>query len=316
MNERIQIDSFFLPRAGSTLARDVDFGWHLVTWVSAFFFVLIVTAMVVFVVRYRRRSEHDRTSAVDHSTTLEVAWTVIPFALVIVLFVVGFRGYVNAAVSPAEAFEIKVTAEKWRWLFSYPGGQTTMNELKVPVGKPVRLVMSSKDVVHSLFIPEFRIKQDVVPGTYTSLWFEATAPTRTVLLCTEYCGAAHSDMLASVHALPEAELEAWLDRGGDEALAANPVEAGQKLFTSSSCAGCHSTDGSPSTGPTLKGVFGHDVALASGQKVKAEENYLRESILDPAAKVVAGFQPVMPTYQGLLTEKQLDALVAYIKTLR
>jgi len=307
-------DSFWLPKAGSTLAGPVDFAWNLVFWISVGFFTLVVGAMIFFVIRYRRRSEDEIPSGADHNTRLEVVWTLIPVAIVLGLFTAGFRGYLSAMVAPAESLEIGVTGEKWMWTFSYPDGTNSLNELRVPLNRPVKLILSSKDVIHSFFVPEFRIKRDAVPGRYTSIWFQATEPGEMNVLCTEYCGTGHSGMLAKLVVMPEAEFQKWLETGGgDKDLP--PAELGAKLYAKMSCNTCHSTDGSVKTGPSFKGLYGHSVTLSDGSQVTADENYLRESITTPAAKVVQGFQPVMPVFKGLLDQKQIDALIAYIKTI-
>lgn len=312
---RIDVDSFWLPHAGSTIAKDVDFGWNAVLGVSTVFFVLVVGAMLYFVWRFRRRGSAVAESEVDHNTTLEVVWTAIPIVIVLSLFGIGFKGFMRAAVPPAGALEIMVTAQKWSWAFTYPTGDTSPGELRVPKGKPVKLVMSSRDVVHSLFIPEFRIKQDVVPGTYTTLWFEATEAGETMLLCTQYCGTGHSDMLARVVVMEPAAFQSWLDGlGGDSKLP--PEKAGEALYTKLGCLACHSLDGSPRVGPTFKGIFGRSQTMNDGAIVKADEAYLKESIVAPTSKIVKGFQPVMPVFKGVVTDKQIDQLVSYLKTVK
>jgi cytochrome c oxidase subunit 2 len=307
-------DSFWLPKAGSTLAGEIDFAWSLVFWIAVFFFVLVVTTMSVFVVRYRRRRDDEIPDAPTHSTRLEVIWTIIPIIIVVGLFTVGFRAFLASAVAPAESMEINVVGERWLWTFSYPDGTTSVNELRVPRGRPVKLILSSKDVIHSFFVPEFRIKRDAVPGRYTSIWFEATETGELDIYCTEYCGTGHSNMLARLVVMEEPDFKQWLETGGgDKDLP--PAERGGQLFVKMACNTCHSTDGTAMTGPSLKGLFGKQVTLASGGSVAADENYLRESITNPAAKVVQGYQPVMPVFKGLLDQQQIDALVAYLKSL-
>lgn len=307
--------SFWLPDAASTGAGEVDGGWNLVLWVSAFFFVLVVGAMSYFVIRYRRRSESEFPDAPDHNTKVEIVWTVIPIVIVIGLFAVGFRGFLNQAVAPGDSLEVYVTAEKWMWTFTYPNGTTSVNELRVPANRPVKLVMSSKDVIHSFYVPEFRIKRDVVPNSYTMLWFEPTKTGEMTIACTEYCGTGHSAMLGKVQVLPEPQFQEWLESGGEEK-GVPPAVAGEKLAAKLACTTCHSTDGSAKTGPSWKGLYGHQAELADGRKLPADEQYLRESITEPNAKVVKGYQPVMPAFKGLVTQKQLDDLIAYIKTLK
>ncbi|MGC4122231.1 MAG: cytochrome c oxidase subunit II [Myxococcales bacterium] len=307
--------SFWLPEQASTVAGQVDAGWDLVLWVSAFFFVLVVGGMSFFAIRYRRRTEEELPNAPDHNTRIEIVWTAIPVAIVLVLFVVGFKGFLNQQIAPANALEVSVTAEKWMWTFAYPNGAISVNELKVPLGRPVKLVMSSKDVIHSFYVPEFRLKKDVVPSSYTTAWFEATELGLKTITCTEFCGTGHSAMRGKLEVMAEKDFNEWLESGAEEK-DVPPVLAGEKLSTKLACTTCHTTDGKPGTGPTWKGLAEHDVQLADGSTVKADEQYLRESITDPNAKVVKGFQPVMPVFKGLVSQKQLDALVAYIKSLK
>jgi len=314
MKNPIELGSFWLPRQGSTLAERIDAGWAAAYWVSVLFFILVAGATVLFAIKYKRRTEHDKTSPIDHSTTVEVVWTLIPLAIVIALFFVGMRGYVHASVAPAESYEINVTGEMYLWTFTYPDGTTTVNELAVPRGRPVRLIMSSKDILHSFYIPEFRVKQDVVPGSYTSLWFEATETRETVLLCTEYCGSGHSDMLATVKVLEQSDFEKWLEGNNNSDLP--PEELGKLLFAKRSCATCHSLDGTRIQGPSLKGLFGREEELADGAKVIADENYFRESVFNPGGQVVRGYPPVMPSFKGLLKDKEVDALIAYLKSVK
>lgn len=306
--------TFWLPESASTAAREIDFGWNAVLAVSIFFFVLVMGAMIYFVIRYRRRGD-EIPSAPHESRKVEFIWTIIPIGIVTVLFFIGFRGYIDAMVAPADALEISVTAERWMWTFTYPEGQTSVNELHLPKDRPIKLVMSSKDVIHSFWIPEFRLKRDVLPGRYTTLWFEATRNGDWHVLCSEYCGTGHSAMLATVVVEEDSKFDKWLEEsGGDKN--APPLERGQRLFTKMACNTCHSTDGAAKTGPSLKGIFEHEVKLASGDTVKADENYLRESMTNPSAKVVQGYQPVMPVFKGLLDQSQMDALITYIKSLQ
>jgi cytochrome c oxidase subunit 2 len=311
----IDIGSFWLPKQSSTLAPQVDGAYHTVLYISIAFFVLIITATTVFAVKYRRRRAGEKTSDISHSTSLEITWTTIPLVILLVLFGMGLDGYVNAAVAPAEALEVKVTAEKWLWTFTYPNGTTTVNELGVPKDRPVRLLMSSKDIVHSFFVPEFRVKQDVVPGAYTTTWFQATEAKEVAVLCAEYCGTGHSDMLAKVIVMEDAKFKDWLDKGGG-AGDLPPAELGKKLFAQRNCATCHSLDGTRIQGPSLKGLFGRTEELADGSKVQVDENYFRESVFDPAAKVVKGYPASMPVFKGLLKDKEVDALIAYLKTVQ
>ena len=306
--------SFWMPPKVSTVAHHVDSLFDFILWISVFFFVLIVVLMVYFVIKYRHREGVEAESSASHNTLLEVTWTIIPVILVMVIFFFGFKGYLDMATPPANAYEILVDGQKWNWSFTYPNGYVDEN-LHAPVDRPIRLILSSADVIHSLYVPAFRIKMDVVPGRYTKAWFEATEPGEYQLFCAEYCGTSHSDMLAMVVVHPAGEFELWLEKASNFLETMTPVEAGQKLFAVRGCMQCHSVDGTAKTGPTMAGIFGRTEALADGGTVVADENYIRESILEPMAKVVAGYEPVMPTYQGRLKDAEIMAIIEYLKTL-
>ena len=304
--------SFWMPPQVSTVAHNVDWLFNFILAISVFFFVLIVAVMVVFVIRYRRREGVGAEASPSHNLPLEMTWTGIPVVIVIVIFFFGFKGYLDMATPPANAYEILVEGQKWKWSFSYPNGYIDEN-LHVPVNRPIQLVMSSQDVIHSLYVPAFRVKRDVVPGRYAKVWFEATEPGEYDLFCAEYCGTGHSDMLAHVIVHPPGEFEAWLEKASNFLETMSPVDAGRKLFQVRGCAQCHSMDGSAKTGPTLLDVFGSQVKLSNGTTVTVDENYIRESILEPAAQVVAGFEPVMPTFQGRLKDAEIMAIIEYLK---
>jgi len=307
--------SFWMPVDASTVAGEVDWIFNFILWLSVFFFILIVVLMVGFVIRYRRRSGRDEAEeSPHHNMRLEITWTIIPLLLVIVIFFFGFKGFLNMSTAPANAYEILVEGQKWNWSFTYPNGYVDSN-LHAPVDRPVRLVMTSADVIHSLYVPAFRIKADVVPGRYSKAWFEAHRPGEYDLFCAEYCGTSHSDMIARVVVHPVGEFETWLDKASNFLETMTPVEAGAKLFQVRGCQQCHSVDGTARIGPTMQGVFGRTEAMADGTMVTADENYLRESILEPQAKVVAGFEPVMPTYQGRMSNEEVTAVVEYLKAL-
>lgn len=318
MNEKlnaIAIDGMFLPRSSSSFAHEIDAGWYFVTALSIFFFVGTMAAMFIFMWKYRRRHAGQRaTSDLAHHFGLEALWTVVPTALCGVLFIMGWRGYLAASVAPSDAIEIQVTAQKWAWSFAYPNGVIS-NQLRVPKDRSVKLILSSKDVIHSVYLPEFRVKQDAVPGTYTTMWFRATELVNTVLQCTEYCGTSHSSMLSNVFVMEHDQWIAWLEKAAAADAGARPEKLGEQLYTRFACMTCHSADGSPKVGPTFKGLFGKTETCNTGA-VKVDEAYLRESILNPAAKVVTGFAPVMPPFQGQLKDREIDALIAYIKTLK
>jgi cytochrome c oxidase subunit 2 len=304
--------SFWMPPQVSTVAHSVDWLFNFILAISVFFFVLIVVVMIVFVLKYRRREGQTAEASPSHNTALEVTWTVIPVLLVIVIFFFGFKGFLDMATPPANAYEITVEGQKWKWSFTYPNGYVDEN-LHVPVDRPIRLVMSSADVIHSLYVPSFRIKMDVVPGRYSKAWFEATQPGEYDLFCAEYCGTGHSSMLAHVVVHPPGEFETWLDKASNFLETMSPVDAGRKLFQVRGCVQCHSMDGSAKTGPTLLNVFGRRENLSNGTTITVDENYIRESILEPAAQVVAGFEPVMPTFQGRLKDQEIMAIIEYLK---
>jgi cytochrome c oxidase subunit 2 len=309
------MNAFWLPEEGSTTAGEVDWIFNFILAISVFFFALIVILTVYFLLRYRRRAGVEAEKTAHGSVPLELTWTVIPTILVIVIFYFGFTGYMDMKVAPEGAYEIQVTGQKWQWFFTYPNGHVEGN-LHVPVDEPVKLVMTSEDVIHSLYIPAFRTKMDLVPGRYTTTWFEATKPGTYVLFCAEYCGTGHSDMGALVIVHPPGEFEAWLADAGNIVDRMSPSQAGELLYNTRGCKQCHSIDGSAGIGPTFKGVFGHSYPMKDGEQVTADENYIRESILDPQAKIVAGFDPVMPTYKGKLKDNEITAIIEFIKTLK
>lgn len=306
--------SFWFPNQGSTAAADVDWLYYFILWISTFFFVGVMIAMVYFVIKYRHKEGVAAEPSPHHNTPLEIIWTAIPSLIVLVIFYYGFVGYLDLTVKPSNTYQIHGGGQKWKWLFTYPNGHVNQ-DLHVPMDKPTEVILSSEDVIHSLFIPNFRVKQDAVPGRYTRIWFQPTEPGEMDLFCAEYCGTEHSSMIAKVVVHPPGEFEKWLIEAEAAEQNGPPVEVGQKLYKTRGCAQCHSLDGSTGTGPTLKNLFGHPVELKSGESVEADENYIRESLLEPQAKVVTGFNPVMPTFKGRLSDKQITALIEFIKTI-
>lgn len=308
-------DDFWMPRASSVTVEHVDWIWHFMVWISALSAVLILGAMVYFCFKYKaksRKANELSEPSTDHNTTLEIAWSIIPMFVVVALFVWGFRGYMELRTPPQGAIEIRATGQKWKWLFEYPHG--TEDVLHVPVNQPVRIIINSVDVLHSLYVPNFRVKMDAVPGRYTELWFNATETGDFPIFCAEYCGTSHSDMLSRVIVHTEDDYKKWLEKAASIIDGLPPVELGKLMVERNGCTTCHSTDGTPKVGPTWKGMFGHDVQTNVGT-VKVDENYIRESILDPQAKIVSGFAPAMPTYKGKLSDKKVDGIIAYLKTL-
>jgi cytochrome c oxidase subunit 2 len=307
-------DGFWLPGQASTVAPEVDGAFFFILGVSAFFTVLIVGVTLYFLVRYRARPGHEAQKSASHSTALEITWSVIPAILVVMMFFYGFRGYMSMYTPLSDPYEIIVTGQKWKWLFTYPNGYIDEN-LHIEAGQNVRLVLQSDDVIHSLFVPAFRVKRDVVPGRYNKLWFRATVPGEYPIYCAEYCGTSHSDMLARVIVHPEGEFAPWLEDASDFLSRMPPAEAGALLYRQRGCTQCHSIDGRAGIGPSFKDLFGGQDVLVDGTRVDVDEDYVRESILYPQAKIVAGYDPVMPTYRGRLKDEEITAIIEYLKTL-
>jgi cytochrome c oxidase subunit II len=297
------------PERASTLATEVD---HLaLAWlgIGIFFTLLIAVLILFFFVRFRQRTKGDTGHPEHASYPLEITWSVIPLGIALVMFGWGTKIFFDISRPPANAAEYFVTAKQWMWKIQHPSGAREINDLHIPVGVPIKLTMTSEDVIHSFYVPAFRVKQDVLPGRYTTLWFEATRPGRYHLFCAEYCGAEHSQMGGWVYVMEPDEYAAWLGGGPPTK---PPAEMGADLFGQLACNTCHKPGG---RGPLLQGLVGSEVHLASGRTLVADESYVRESILNPGAKVVAGYQQLMPTYQGQVSEEQLGHLVAYIKSL-
>ncbi len=298
------------PERASSLAWQVDGLYFLLIAVSAFFTLLIFVLIFFFSVKYRQ-SAHPRAEQIDGSLPLELAWTLIPLGISMIFFAWGSLIYFQEARPPKGAMEIYAVGKQWMWKFEHEGGQRELNQLHVPLDRDVRIIMSSQDVIHSFFVPAFRVKADVLPGRYTEVWFRPTKTGTYHLFCAEYCGTQHSGMIGEVIVMDQTAFQAWLSGGGAEgSLASN----GQQLFQQLGCSTCHRFD-TQGRGPNLIGVFGKPVLLEDGRTIVADENYIRESILNPGAKIVSGFKPIMPTFQGQVSEENLMALVAYIKSL-
>ncbi len=302
--------SLWAPESASTISDRVDALYWFLNGLTLFFTVLIAFLVIYFAVKYRRRSPLEVPKPVEGSLRLETLWAAIPLAIVMFIFVWGASLFYDMRRPPDDAQEIYVVAKQWMWKLQHPGGQREINELHVPLGRPVKLIMTSEDVIHSFFVPAFRVKQDVLPGRVTTLWFEATRPGRFHLFCAEYCGTGHSQMIGWVVVLPPAEYEDWLRSRAEGSLALE----GRKLFTKLRCISCHNNE--QPRAPSLEAVFNKQVLLDTGRTVPADESYLRESILEPRAKVVAGYQPIMPTYKGQVNPEEMFQLIEFIKTLR
>jgi len=299
------------PEQASTIAASVDSLYLFLIGISVFFSILIFTLIFCFAIIYRRRSEDERPKAIHGSMSLELFWSGVPLVLAMIIFGWGASLYFTNSRAPEGAMEVHVVGKQWMWKIQHPEGPREINELHVPTGQAVRLIMTSEDVIHSFYVPAFRIKMDVLPGRYTTAWFEATQIGEYHLFCAEYCGNEHSRMGGKVVVMDPVDYERWVSgEGAGESMAAR----GARLFTEMRCDTCHHPEGT-GRGPSLDGIFGSVVALENGQSVQADESYLRESILNPSAKVVAGFQPVMPTFQGQINEEQLLQVIAYLKTL-
>jgi len=300
-----------LPESASSISPGVDLLFWLLVAISFVFSALIFVLVFVFAVRYRRRRADEIPRPILGSLRLELFWSVTPAVIALAVFVYGTYIYFRNATPPAGATELYVVGKQWMWKLQHPEGQREINELHVAVGRPVKLTMATEDVIHSFYIPAFRVKMDVVPGRYTSLWFTPTKVGKYHLFCAEYCGTKHSGMTGWVHVMEQVDYENWLSgRATGETMA----ETGRKLFERFGCFSCHRSD-APGRGPVLEGLYGSTVLLERGERVTADEAYIRESILRPSAKIAAGYRTQMPTFQGQITEEGLLQIIAYIKSL-
>ena len=301
----------FLPQQASEQAATIDALYFFLVAVTGFFALLIAIMVVVFAIKFHRKHDDEVGEAIHGSLALELLWTIIPLGITMVMFVWGAQVFFHLTRPPKGAMEIWVVGKQWMWKAQHMDGAREINELHVPIGRPVKLIMGSEDVIHSFFIPDFRVKADVVPGRYNTMWFTASKPGKYHIFCTQYCGTKHSNMIGWVTAMEPSEYQTWLSGG---AAGGTMVDAGAKLFTDLACVTCH-LDNGQGRGPVLRGLYGKQILLTGGQTVTMDDAYIRESILTPQAKVVAGFTPIMPTFQGLVTEEQLLQLIAYVKSL-
>ncbi|MEM9290910.1 MAG: cytochrome c oxidase subunit II [Acidobacteriota bacterium] len=300
------------PEQASTIAHEVDALYLVAVGISVFFSVLIFAAAIAFALKFKRKSEDHVGTPEKSSLALEITWSVIPLIIALGLFAWGTKVFIHASKPPADAVEYFAVGKQWMWKFQHPNGYREINDFHVPAGVPIKVTVTSEDVIHDLFFPSFRVKTDAVPGRYNTVWFEATKPGKYHLFCAEYCGAEHSRMIGSIYVMEANEYEQWLD---DRPSAGKPsVASGQQLFENLACATCHRFDSGP-RGPALRDLEGSEVRLADGSKIKRSDTYLREAILNPGAKIVAGFDALMPPYQGQLSEEQLLTLIQYIKTI-
>jgi len=356
--------TFWMPPQASTFAQDVDFTYYFIYWIDVVFFLVLMGAMLLFAIQYRQKKVGEKTLDLKGSHAVELAWAVMPSFLLIAMFVLGFQAYMKQTVPPADALNVRVKAQKWQWNYDYPElGIENTSVLVVPEGKAVVLTMSSKDVLHSFFVPDFRVKKDVVPGRYTVLWFEvpeifkgnsargnmptASADAKGLLqaddaglihtaldndgdgftdglgegehqvFCTEYCGTDHSRMYSRIKVLEQEAFDAWVKSMTEVDLSSLTADQrGERTFKKYGCAGCHSIDGSKLVGPTFKGLWGSQENIQGMGAVAVDENYIQESIWVPGAKIVEGYAPQMPSYQGQIDQEGVDDLIAYLKTLQ
>lgn len=299
------------PPAASTIAGGVDKLYYVLTGITAFFTVLIFSIIFYFMVKYRRRSDEEHAPPTHTSMALELTWTIIPSMICAVLFVWASALYVRNARPPAASNEIFVIGKQWMWHVQHPEGPREIDELHVPVGVPVKLTMTSQDVIHDFYIPAFRVKKDVLPGRYSSIWFEATETGTFHLFCAQYCGTNHSQMIGWVYVMTPTDYAAWL-AGGEQTV--SMAQQGERLFSQFGCGTCH-VSGNSGRGPSLAGIYGKPEKLASGQTQVVDEGLIRQAIVNPNSVRVPGYEAIMPTYQGQIDEEQVLQLIAYVKSL-
>ena len=307
----------WLPQQASTIASEVDALFYFIYYWTIFFLALVVFCTFYFGWKYKSKGQKGLTSSNDHNTLLEVTWTGIPFILVMIVFFWGAESFIKMNIVPYGAMEVNVTAQKWSWNFRYKEGFSNPRELVVPVNTPIKLIMESQDVLHSFYVPEFRVKMDIIPNRYMLTWFEATTTGEFDIMCTEYCGSSHSEMLGKVIVKTQSDYEAWLDKVNiiDESIPL--VNVGKTAYKRYACNTCHSIDGTLGTGPSLKGIWNTMVDHESTAMLLVDENYIRESILYPQKNIVKGFpNGNMPTFKGLIRDREIEGLIEYIKTLK
>ncbi len=297
------------PEQASTISKGVDYLFYFLTANALFFAGLIFVLIFVFAIRYRRRSKDELPEEVKTHMALELGWTAIPAFLCVVIFVWASVLFFRNSRAPRNSMEIFVVGKQWMWHIQHPEGKREINELHVPVNRPVKLIMTSQDVIHDFFIPAFRVKKDVLPDRYTSIWFEATETGKFHIFCAQYCGMGHSHMGGWIYVMPETEYQKWLS--GGTANTETMAEAGAKLYGQYGCVTCHGTG----RAPAFNGLYNKPVQLSTGEMAAADDGYLRESIIDPSAKLVNGYPAIMPTFKDQLSEEQVIDLIAFIKSL-
>ena len=309
--------TLWMPSQASTIASDIDALFYFIYWCVIFFFGIVVVGTLYFSYKYRDIKKKGLTTSLDHNNLLEITWTLIPTLLSMVVFFWGANTFINMSIVPHGAMEVYTTAKAWNWEFEYQEGVKSKKNLVVPVNTPVKIILTSKDFLHSFYVPDFRTKMDAIPNRYTVTWFEATQLGEYDLLCTEYCGTGHSKMLGKVIVLSQSNYDDWIaeesskDKG--KIFQENPVLFGEQVYYENACNTCHSLDGSVVTGPSFKNIFGKTETMKDGSKIIVNEEYIRESILNPKAKIVSGYQPVMPPYPDL-EDIEVRALIEFIKS--
>ena len=305
----------WLPDQVSTFAHEIDSLFYFVFYWVIFFFILVTIVTFYFLWKYKS-TKKGLTSPLDHNTLLEVIWTIIPLILTMIVFFWGANTYIKMNIAPYDAMEINVKAQKWFWTFTYKEGFTNSNELVVPVNKPVKLIIQSQDVLHGFYVPDFRVKIDAIPNRYMMLWFEPTQVGEYDIFCAEYCGKSHSEMLGKVRVLSDTDYEKWLVEANvvDESIPL--VDLGEMIYKKNACYTCHSTDGSKIIGPSFKGIWGSSMSHTDGSSVLVDENYILESVMEPQKKIVDGYQGVMPSYKGILRDREIQGVIEYIKSLK
>jgi len=304
----------WMPEEASTWAGQVDWINNFITYVSTFCTVAITAAMLYFAWKYRRRPGNEETAYITHNSTIEIVWTVVPTIICIFVFAAGFVVYKDMREPPANSIEINVTGRQWSWSYTYPNGKTADQDLVVPINQPVKLILKSTDVNHSFFIPVMRVKEDVMANAYHYMWFTPTLLGNFHIFCAEYCGKSHSAMTGTLRVVSQAEYEDFINERKAEDLP--PEELGRKLYAQKACVTCHSLDGSTLVGPTFKGLFGKTETFTDGTTAVADENYIHESIVYSNKRIVKGFPPAMPAFEGQIKDKEVDALIAFIKSVK
>ncbi len=307
--------TFWLPEQASTFTQSMDSVFYVYTYLALFILVAIVAVIVYFGFKYSRKSPDQKAkSQITHNLKLEIVWTVIPGIIFFAFFAWGLVGFMDMSVAPSNAIRIDAVAQKWVWKFNYSNGVST-DTLRVPINRPVKMVMKSRDVLHSFFIPAFRVKKDVIPNQYTTLWFNATKKGAFNLFCTEFCGTGHSRMLTKVLVMEAVEYEEWLAEEKSASSSATPLEVGEKIYNQN-CKACHSIDGIRLVGPALNGLFGKEEEMTDGRKVKVDKNYILKSLEDPNADIVKGYQGIMTSFKGTFSVEEVDAISEYLKSLK